>query len=338
MNSIKKVHYLSLRFKKCSRFDLKRYLNTSCEQNQRRQCDLFTQEQNRQKEAVGRIEKIEVSYEGQPENSILIMNKNVSTPHDCAKHIGDKIVERSVVALVDKKTLWHMHKPIPESCTLELLHYHMPNPSAVNKIFWRTCSFLLGAVASDSFKSGIEFHLHSFPSPSVRSGSFIYDIQLGLTDWKPSQSELKVLSIDFIKFCQNNYPIEYLDVSKEFALEMFQINPHKSQQIPNIAAHNGDKVTLFRAGPHIDISRGPMLPNTGHLGRITVTNVIKLDTDIPGSPIYRFQGVALPKAIILNHFAYGLIENRGRTLNSGRIPSSQDVLTEENSFVAHVAQ
>lgn len=302
-----------------------------------RQCQLFLSEQAKQKE-LGRIEKIEVHYEGQPENNILVMNRNISTPYDCARHLGDKIRDRSAVALIDHKTLWHMHKSLPDSCTLELLHYNIPNPSVVNKVFWRTCSFLLGAVASDAFKSDVECHLHSFPSPNVKSGSFIYDIQLGLQNWEPTRSELKVLSLEFIKFCQKGHPIECLTVEKNLALDIFKNNPHKTEQIPDIAAHNGEKITLFKAGQHIDISRGPMLPNTNHLGRITVTNVIKLDTDIKGNPIYRFQGVALPRTIMLNHFAYGLIEERGKILNSSRIPGDQSIFSEDHSFVAHINQ
>lgn len=119
-----------------------------------------------------------------------------------------------------------------------------------------------------------------------------------------------------LKFCQGNHPIECLDVDPEFALLLFKNNMHKSEQIPDIAANNNGKVTLFKADKHIDISKGPMLANTSQVGRFTVANVIKLDSDIKGDPIYRFQGVALPKAIILNHFAYGLLEERARKLVS----------------------
>jgi large subunit ribosomal protein L39 len=46
---------------------------------------MFTKEQRRQLDAVGRIEKIEVQYKGLPEELNLIMNKNISTPFDCAR-------------------------------------------------------------------------------------------------------------------------------------------------------------------------------------------------------------------------------------------------------------
>ncbi|XP_066145861.1 large ribosomal subunit protein mL39 [Euwallacea fornicatus] len=322
----KTAHYIRLRF------------FSNCSEEYQRQNEIFISEQKRQRDTVGRIEKIEIQYEGLLEKTNLVMNKNISTPFDCVRHLGDKVRNRSVVALINQSSIWHMHKPLPDSCVLDFLHYRSPNTSIVNKVFWRTCSFLLGAIAYNAFKSNVKLNLHSFPSPNVRSGSFVYDVQLALDNWEPTKSELKVLSIEFIKFCQNEYPIECLDVEKNIALEIFKNNPHKTEQIPDIAAHNGEKVTLFKVGPHIDISRGPMLPNTNHIGRVTVSNVIKLNTDITGTPVYRFQGVALPRDIMLNHYAYSLIEDRARILNSGRIPGSHGTLNEDNSFVAHITQ
>ncbi|XP_057664271.1 39S ribosomal protein L39, mitochondrial [Diorhabda carinulata] len=305
--------------------------------DRKQQNDLFNDEQSRQKEAVGRVEKIEISYEGIPKNEVLVMNKNISTPYDCAKHLGDQLRNKAVVGLLNGETLWHMHKPLPDSCRLNFLHYHSQNPTLVNKTFWRSCSFLLGAVASQAFKDNVKVCLHSFPSPNVKSGSFVYDVQLELDDWKPTTAELKVLSIEMIKFCQQEHPFEYLDVSTDLAFDIFKNNPHKSQQIPNIAEHNSGKVTLFRAGTHIDISKGPMIPNTNQIGRITVANVIKLNTDFPGGPIYRFQGVALPKPLVLNHFAYGILEERAKLLNQARIPGSQIIDNEDNTFAANIS-
>lgn len=117
-----------------------------------------------------------------------------------------------------------------------------------------------------------------------------------------------------IKFCQKEHIIEYLSVSKELAFDIFSSNPHKTEQIPSIAEHNDNKITLYRVDNHIDISKGPMIPNTNHIGRLTVANVIKVNNDLPGGPVYRFQGVALPRALVLNHFAYSLIEEKARTL------------------------
>lgn len=307
----------------------------------RRQNELFALEKKRQTELVGRIEKIEVQYEGVPKNATLIMNKNISTPYDCAKHLGEMLKDRSAVALINGETLWHMHKPIPDNCKLELLHCNMVQPAAVNKVFWRTCSFLLGALVNNAFKDKIDVQLHSFPIPNVKSGSFVYDVQLSLADWQPTQSELRSLSLQLIRFCQQNHRIQSIEVDEEFALLMFRNNRHKTQQIPDIASNNSGKVTLFKAGTHVDISKGPMMANTNQLGRTTISNVIKLsNATVDGyetAPLYRFQGVALPRSIILNHFAYNLLEERAKRLNPARIPTSQEITHEDHSFVASLS-
>lgn len=47
--------------------------------------ELFTLEQKRQQDNVGRIEKIEVRYLGVPQDETFVLNKDISTPYDIAK-------------------------------------------------------------------------------------------------------------------------------------------------------------------------------------------------------------------------------------------------------------
>lgn len=49
------------------------------------QSELFDLEKKRQKEEVGRIEKIDVQYFGFPADTPLVMNAKLSTPYDCAR-------------------------------------------------------------------------------------------------------------------------------------------------------------------------------------------------------------------------------------------------------------
>lgn len=74
-------------------------------------------------------------------------------------------MKRSAVAEVDGE-VWDMHRPLPSNCTLKLLHMKPHDPhqaTLVNKIFWRSCSFILGAVVEDSFQDDVSVNLHSFP-------------------------------------------------------------------------------------------------------------------------------------------------------------------------------
>lgn len=51
----------------------------------RKRNEIFDYEQKRQRESIGRIEKIEVRYMGLPRHETLIMNKNISTPYNVAQ-------------------------------------------------------------------------------------------------------------------------------------------------------------------------------------------------------------------------------------------------------------
>lgn len=290
---------------------------------------LFTNEKKRQKEAIGRIEKIEVQYTGVPEDVTLMMNKGISTPHNCAQHMSEMLMQRSALALVDDATLWDMHRPLEADCKLRLLNFKDADPYHVNKAFWRSCSMLLGAMAENVFKDDIHAKLHSFPQPNVKSGSFVYDVHVDLDNWQPSQDELRIMSSQIVNLSQKGLKFERLEVNIDLALEMFKDNKYKTEQIPHMASQmssKGTSVVLYRIGDRIDLSRGPMIGNSSLIGRCTVTAVHKIETD--QGLLYRFQGVALPKGIMLNHFAYGILEDRARKLNPGRLPSTSSATTE----------
>ncbi|KAG8234987.1 hypothetical protein J437_LFUL013867 [Ladona fulva] len=280
---------------------------------------LFDQEKKRQFQNIGRIEKIEVNYKGVPKDAVLVMNKGISTPFNCAQHISGMLVERSALASVNGE-LWDMHRPLVEDSELHFLHFRDTDQFHINKAFWRTCSFLLGATIVNIFKEEVSVKLHSFPAPNVKSGSFVYDVSLNLNDWKPSKDELRVISAEMVKLTQSqsqseeSLKIERLEIDEELALEMFSDNEYKREQIPSIASsNNGNKIILYRFRDHIDISRGPMIANSAFIGRCTIAAVHKIQSD--DEHIYRFQGVALPRGIMMNHFAYSILEDRARKLN-----------------------
>ena len=75
-------------------------------------------------------------------------------------------MKQSVVAEVNGE-LWDMHRPLETDCSLKFLHFKENNAQQaflVNKVFWRSCSFLLGTVVENSFQDHISVVLHSFPS------------------------------------------------------------------------------------------------------------------------------------------------------------------------------
>ena len=64
-------------------------------------------------------------------------------------------------------------------------------------------------------------------------------------------------------------------VNAEIASDMFNENPHKSQQVKSIAkkSKTGFSVDLYRLGDHVDISSGPLIASTSFINHFSVTAV-----------------------------------------------------------------
>jgi large subunit ribosomal protein L39 len=160
-----------------------------------------------------------------------------------------------------------------------------------------------------------------FSNILVKSGSFVHDISLKQSAWQPNKEELRTLSAEMRKLANKDMKIERLDVDHEMALEIFKENPFKCQQLPSISNQNAGKVTLYRMGDHVDISRGPMISSSSLLGKCTIAAVHEVSNKDESNAMYRVQGVALPVGFTMNHVAYGILEERARKLNRARLPN-----------------
>lgn len=200
-----------------------RYAGTlSKAEARKRRSQLFDKEKRRQQSELGRIEKIEVTYKSVEDEVVMAMNRDISTPYDCARHISEGVAKTSAIATVDGK-VWDMHRPLTGECELQLVTMQSPRKLQVNYAFWRTCSLILGAVADSAFKDHVNVHLHSFPVPIITSGSFIYDVFIDLPDWRPTESELRAMSALFVKLTNRELLLEQLEVPSSVALDMFQV-------------------------------------------------------------------------------------------------------------------
>ncbi|GBM65514.1 39S ribosomal protein L39, mitochondrial [Araneus ventricosus] len=300
-------------------FCSKRYLSTEKVTNEsirKMKNDMFSEEKTRQQSLITRIEKIEVKYRGVPSDCTLVMNKNMSTPYNCAMHMHEMLCQRSVLAEVNGQ-LWDVHRPLTEECELKLLNFYTA-PSVLNKVFWRSCSFLLGLVIERAFKDDYFVDLHSWPRPNIKSGSYVYDVDIGIPNWTPTTEELKTLTTMLCKLANEDNNFEMLDVSESLAMKMFQYNRFKIQQIPQLAKEGS--VRLYRVKDHVDISYGPMIGNTKFVGTTQVTAVHHLDTESG----YRFQAVSIPKQLTLNSFAFSVLVDRAKKLNETGLASDSD--------------
>lgn len=322
----------------------------------------FQQELDRQRAMIARISKIRVVIDSKPgQGTELNMNKDLSTPYDCARHIHDLLTSRSVVAEMlplettpplqvqpdDKNesdeisrqaennldqtsgnirpVYWDMHRPLTESCRLRFKHFTDKDLSEVNKIYWRSCSFVLGMAIRLAFKDDIKVLLHSWPKPNIKSGSFVYDVALNLSEkWTPAEQELRAFTKVMWDIKAAALPFERIQVGRDVARKLFAPNPFKLAQIDSILANESsqDKVTVYRCGGLLDISIGPMISNTSQIGRISLAAVhpFESETEQFKGVFYRFQGVSLPQQLPVSSFIYqNILINQARKLNKASL-------------------
>lgn len=322
---------------------------------------IFQKEMDRQRAIIARIEKIRVIVDSNPgKNKVLMMNKNISTPYDCAGHVHDLVANRSVVAQLSpieenqledninqqeltttngdqdesitkdvhddskqtsqiKSKYWDMHRPIEEDCRIKFRHFQETDVSFINKAYWRSCSFVMGMAIRMAFKPQVKPMLHSWPKPNIKSGSFIYDVAINMSDkWEPTEQELRAFTKILWDIKNANLPFERLVMDKEVAMSLFKTNPFKQTQIESISEDNHGKVSVYRCGGLLDLSVGPMISNTNQIGRITLASVHPFESrsENLNGIFYRFQGVSVPQQLPLSSYLYqNLLINRAKALN-----------------------
>lgn len=167
---------------------------------------------------------------------------------------------------------------------VDLVHFEDPEGQA---IFWHSSAHILGGavemlhfpqfdseslqhlksgdVSSDSqLASQLEGRvvplLDDGPPLSSPPGGFYYDFYIAPSHLgEDAFGKLQKLALKSL--VKRNLPFERLEVSREFARDLFSYNPFKVSLIDRIPGT--EAVTLYRCGAFVDLCRGPHLPSTG---------------------------------------------------------------------------
>ncbi|KAJ2519096.1 hypothetical protein GGI11_002673 [Coemansia sp. RSA 2049] len=234
----------------------------------------------------------------------------LSTPLELARKYDQKKSKHYVVARINESTLWDMQNPLPES-TESVEFFAFTSTDDVGKsIFWKSSAHIMAIALQKIY--GDELMLCN--SSLVPGNGFYYDFflfkdardpvvdrlnkqGLSLGDWIdrlcgpgiPSE-KLNFLKMDDMKKVQKTlldiskkqYAFEFMDVSYDFARDIFAGNPFDlraldlAQQAPK-DSHSKDStdkyITLFRCHTLVGIYQGPMIVNTRQMQELFPTNV-----------------------------------------------------------------
>ncbi|XP_001374495.4 39S ribosomal protein L39, mitochondrial [Monodelphis domestica] len=278
--------------------------------------ELFNREKKRQLSLNPRTEKIEVKHVGKTDPGVtFVMNKNHSTPYNCAMHLSEWYCTKSILALVDGQP-WDMNKPLTKSCEIKFLTFKDEDPEEVNKAYWRSCAMMMGCVIEKAFKDEYTVTLVRVPEIPVIAGAFCYDVILDkrLDEWIPTPEDLRSFTKDAHVLINRDLPFETLDIEAKLALEIFQHNKYKAQFIEEKASENPERlIQLHRFGDFVDVSEGPLISRTSICFQYEVSAVHHL----PGAQLdhlRRFQGLSLPVHLRAHHTIWHKLLERSRKI------------------------
>ncbi|XP_029524275.1 39S ribosomal protein L39, mitochondrial [Oncorhynchus nerka] len=291
---------------------------------------VFSREQARQRSLYPRTEKIEVTLQIPGlQGTLLVMNKGLSTPHSCARHLTEWYVTSSALALVDGKP-WSLHQPLTQSCSLSLLTFKDTDPLLVNQAYWRSCAALLGQVLQDAFKEDFSVELLRLPEVLVTSGAFCCDVVLDpqLDSWSPSEESLRSLTRGAQQLIHRDLPWEPLEVAPPVALEVFSHSRCKQEEVEEKSAQSPKgTVILYRCGDHVLLSGGPLVARTGLCSQYEVTAIHPLGEGKWGLH-RRAQGLSLPLQQQAHHTVWRKLRSRAEKLVEVPTGSTNEAISD----------
>ncbi|KAL8959887.1 MAG: hypothetical protein Q9193_003320 [Seirophora villosa] len=214
-----------------------------------------------------------------------------STPGSFLKHVDKDISSDVVVAKVDGKDLWDLHRPLESDCRISYIPFTSPEG---RNVFWHSCAHVLGEAAECQYNCLLSH------GPPVEQG-FFYDMAIAggqvvkESDWSPLESKAS-------KFFKEKQPFDRLHVSIPDLKEMFGYSKYKMYYIENLLPPEGS--TVYRCGTLVDLCLGPHIQNTS---KIKAFQIMKNSScyfrgDKDDDSLQRIYGVAFPdKKLMTEH-------------------------------------
>ncbi|KAK5967948.1 39S ribosomal protein L39 mitochondrial [Trichostrongylus colubriformis] len=254
--------------------------------------EFFDEAQNRVSQHGRTIEKILITFKDRDgTKKEFLMNKNLSTPYDCTKHINLLLAKRAVLAIVSYPNkdilLESMSEPFLDECQFEVADFQTEQyAQAVNQTYWRSCSIILAAALKKGLKDDIVVSkLHA----EVPQSFFAVDIEN--LRCQLSQDDLK----DLAAFIRDDF------INKGISFETVTLPS-------DVAADYGfdSSLRLCRLGDFVTTIDGPVISRSDQFGRFGIVKALEKDG------FTRVGGVSLPAALKCSSFSWETIMDNAR--------------------------
>ncbi|VDL77271.1 unnamed protein product [Nippostrongylus brasiliensis] len=249
--------------------------------------ELFDDVQRRVRQHGQTVEKVIITFNGKDgTKKEFLMNKNLSSPYDCAKHINMLLAKRAAVAIVsypgEDARIESMNEPFRDQCEFELVDFQTELYSkAVNKAYWRSCSVALAAALTKALAGDIAV---SRPHSEVEQCYFAADVSGLKCDVLPEH--LKEINA----FLRADLIIKAI--------------PFESVTLPSeLAPDYGftSRVRLCRLGEFVAEVDGPVISRSDQIGRFSIVKALAKDS------FTRFGAVSLPSSLKCSSYSWNMI-------------------------------
>lgn len=200
------------------------------------------------------IVAVRISLGGEKESAIVELSREVGD----FGNSGLKIVD--VVKFEDpagQSIFWHSSAHILGGA-VEMHHFPQFDAEAMTHV--KPASASIEENLGVSLEGRVVPLLDDGPPLSAPPGGFYYDFYLSPSHLG-EDAFTKVQKLALKSLVKRNLPFERLEVSRDFARDMFSYNPLKLALLDRIP--QGEAVTVYRCGAFVDLCRGPHLASTG---------------------------------------------------------------------------
>lgn len=209
---------------------------------------------------------------------------------------------RNVLAAKVNGQVQDATRPLPETCTLQLLTW---NDAEGKSTFWHSSAHLM-AEALEELYPGVKFGI----GPAIETG-FYYDVDLG---GKPlSTEDFAAIEAKMAELAKKGSAFERREVPKAEALAYFEEkgDPYKIELLQDL---QDGQITFYSQGQFTDLCRGPHIPNTGFIKAVKLMAVAGAywRGDQSRQQLTRIYGVTFPKAKELQEYLTVLEEAKKR--------------------------
>ena len=265
-----------------------------------RRIQLFEQEKARQQTLLSQSSSAGEVIAVSPSLSEPLVRQAGWAPIEALKHMAKGDDNQPVVAVRVNGMLQGLHDRVTQPGRVELEFVRFGDGGDGTRVFWHSAAHIVGASLEAFFgnrvqlcdgpplidaEGGFFYEMHllddaatpkldaggeadipglKFISSSGGKGSKDVAASVPLVD----SSRLRITEglyapLEGIakKLTAGKFPFERLEVSREFATQLFESNPFKLDMLGRIPA--GEAVSLYRCGPFVDLCRGPHVPHTG---------------------------------------------------------------------------